>query len=227
MTHIRFSSVAAGLVLALAIAITPAHAQEWRQEIQLITPIQFGEPTYILLDSLAAVLDRNPDIRVRRTADDSNTRPYRDLREDLYAEGMDVRSASHAFIRYRFDLNPQDAGIVETIQGIYFIFRLDEAYSDLPILYVDTSDPEISNLLTDNGIPSMVNMRSVSPFRQMMAFPVISSRQETAIVELGRRALRDDLAPEQLMLLDHINENMSMGTYVLTTTHQQMAAVRR
>ena len=226
MTIYRLPFVAGALLLSLSLAVAPANAQEWRQEIEIITPIKFGEPTYVFLDTLAAVLDRNPEMRVRRSVDDSSPQPYAELREKLYEEGVDVRSASHAFIDYRFELNPQGSGIVETIKGIYFIFRLDENYSDLPILYVDTRDPEISTLLTENGIPSMVNMNSVSPFRQMMAFPAVSSRQETAIVELGRRALRDDLAPEHVTLLSHIYEHMSMGTYVLATSHQRIASVR-
>lgn len=219
------SFVAGGLILLLSVAPSSIQAQDWQQEIQIITPIQYGEPMYVFLDSLASALDRNPTMRVHRSNDDSTSMTYRALREDLYEEGVDLRSASHAFIRYRFDLNPQGSGVIETIEEIYFILRLDESRADLPILHVDTQNSNVSTLLVDRGIPSMVNMKSYTPFRQMLAYPVMNQRQETAVVELGRRALRDqEIAPQHEMLLGILNDHMSAGTYVLNTPHEQMAS---
>jgi hypothetical protein len=214
-------------VLLLGVIAGPALGQQWRQEVQIITPIQFNDPTHVLLDSLAAVLDRTPDLQVRRTAD-SSAMSYAALRESLYADGVDLRSATHAFIRYRFDLTEQGSGIIETIKDVTFIFRLDESREDLPILYLDTQDPAVSDLLLNRGIPSPVNMLSVTPFRQLLAYPFINERNETAVVEFGGRTIREgDNAAHQSMLLGLIEEHMSVGTYVLTTSHQQTVAVVR
>lgn len=223
MTRLRFLALAGGLVLLCASLVAPVHAQQWRQEIQIITPIQFDDPIHVFLDSVDAVLARTPDLRIRRQAD-STTMSYRALRESLYADGVDLRSATHAFIRYRFDLTEQGTGVVETIEDLYFIFRVDESRVDIPILYLDTRDPGVSTLLTDHGIPSMVNMMAMTPFRQLMAYPYLDERQEIAIVEFGRRTTRDTLAAPQAMVLSLIDEHMRMGTYVLTTAHKRMAA---
>jgi hypothetical protein len=223
MTRLRSLALAGGLVLLSACLAVPAHAQQWRQEIQIITPIQFGDPTHVFLDSVDAVLARTPDLRVRRQAD-STAMSYRSFRESLYEDGVDLRSATHALIRYRFDLTEQGYGVVETIEELYFIFRVDESRVDIPILYLNTRDPNVSALLTDHGIPSMVNMLSVTPFRKLMAYPYLNERYETAIVEFGGRATREALPARQAMVLTLIDEHMSVGTYVLSTAHNRMAA---
>jgi hypothetical protein len=215
-----------GLALLLGLVASPALAQQWRQEVEIITPVQFNDPTHILLDSLAAVLARSPTLQVRRRAD-SSAMSYRDLRESLYADGVDLRSATHAFIRYRFDLTEQGSGIVETIEDIYFVFRLDESREDLPILYLDTRDPAVSDLLVDRGIPSPVNMLSVTPFRRLLAYPSLTEQHETAVVAFGGRTVRAVDDAQQSLLLGLVEEHMSVGTYVLTTAHQRMAAVTR
>jgi hypothetical protein len=220
----RLPLLAGGLALLLLLTTAPAHAQEWRQEVQIISPIQFGEPLYVFVDSLARVLDRNPETRVRRSAD-AAPQPFREVRESLYDDGVDVRSASHAFVRYRFDLTDQGSGIIETMEDIFLIFRLDESREDLPILHLSTRSPLVSRLLTDNGIPSPVNMMALTPFRQLMSFPVVTARQETAVVEFGRRAVRNNEVPQQTSLLHLIGDHMSLGTYDLATSHQQVAAL--
>jgi hypothetical protein len=222
---LRSAYTTASLVLLIGLVAGPTLAQQWRQEVQIITPIQFNDPTHVLLDSLAAVLGRTPTLQVRRTADSSAT-SYRALQESLYADGLDLRSATHALIRYRFDLTEQGSGIIETVEDMYFIFRLDEAREDLPILYLNTRDPAVSDLLVDRGIPSPVNMLSVTPFRQLLAYPSVKENHETAVVEFGGRTIRDYDDAQQSMLLGLIEEHMSVGTYVLTTSHQQMAAAR-
>lgn len=212
-------------MLLIGLVAGPTLAQQWRQEVQIITPIQLGDPTHVFLDSLDAVLARTPDLLLRRTAD-SSSMSYRALRESLYADGLDLRSATHALIRYRFDLTEQGSGVVETVEDLYFIFRLDESREDLPILYLDTRDPAVSDLLLDRGIPSPVNMLSVTSFRQLLAYPTLQERYETAVVEFGGRTLREYDDAQQSMLLRLIEEHMSVGSYVLTTAHQQMATSR-
>jgi hypothetical protein len=216
--------LAGSLLLPLSLTPFSAHAQEWRQEIQLITTIGFGDPMHLFVDSLASALDRNPDRLVRRSVEDRAAIPYGELRDALYAEGVDLRSASHAFIRYRFELDELGVGIVETVEDIYFIFRLDESVSDLPILHVDTSDPVVSQLLLNRGVSSTLNMAAVTTFRQTMAFPIITDREKTAVVEIGRRPLRDEMTPEQRNLLTLLEKQMSFspGGYVLSTNYQQL-----
>lgn len=223
MTRRRFILFTASLALLLIALTVPAHAQQWRQELQVLTTVPHESPTHIFLDSIATLLGKNPDMLVRRSPKDEAPMPFHTLQDTLYEEGIDLRSASHVFLRYRFDLNEQGSGVIETIQDLHFIFRLDESESDLPILYVDTTTPIVSNLLVHRGIPSPVNMRSMTPFRQHLAFLVLHAQQETAVVEMGRRPLRDTLDPRQAALIEFLNEKMGLGPgeYALTTRYQE------
>jgi len=220
------------LVAAVALAILflrpagPAVAQEWRQEIQIITPVEFGAPTHVLLDSLDAALKRRPDLRLRR-APDAPAQSYDALREALYTDGLDLRSATHAFLRYRFDLAAQGTGVVESLESLTFIVRLDEARVDRPILHLDTRAPFVGRLLATSGIPSPVNMRSMTPFRTLVAYPYLTAHQETSLVEFGRQTMRTALPPRQAAVLDLLDEHMVMGTYALNTRAEQVAAAGR
>ena len=222
MTPLRPVRLFGCLALLFVFCAVPLHAQEWRQELQVITTVPYESPTHIFLDSLATILTNTPDILVRRSPKDKDPVPFHTLQDELYDEGVDLRSASHVFLRYRFDLNQENSGVLETIQDLYFIFRFDESESDLPILYIDTRNPLVSNLLLNRGIPSPVNMRSVTPFRQFLAFPVLYAQEEPAVVEMGRRALRDEMGPRRLALIEFLNEKMGFGpgAYALTTRYQ-------
>jgi len=216
-------TVAASLGLLLLLTALPSAAQEWRQEIQIITPVSFGDPTHVLLDSLTAVLANASDLPIRR-APDSPVTSYSDLREALYEDGLDLQSASHAFLRYRFDLAGQGTGVVETLESITFIVRIDESRADLPILHLDTRAPVVSALLRERGLASLVNMKSITPFRTLMAYPYLTAHQETALVEFGGRTMRAALPPRQAAVLTLLDEHMTMGTYGLSTTSEQMTA---
>lgn len=222
MTRFLSSLLTGSLVLLLTLPLS-TQAQDWRQEVQIVTTIPSGTPLHVFLDSMGTVLEENPELRVQRSPNDTSSMKAKDLRAALYEEGLDLTSATHAFIRYRFDLPGTGSGVVETIQDIHFIFRLDESRSDLSLLYLNTRDPMMSRLLVEKGIPSPVNMMSVTPFRKLLAFPVVTDRYETAVVEFGGQTVREGPGPQQASLLSLINEHLSVGTYVLTTIQEDLA----
>lgn len=223
MTYRILFSPAGLACLLFALLAVPAHAQEWEQEVQIVTTVRPGEATFVLLDSLDAIFERTPDVRLRRSADDLEALPYDEFSNALLKDGVDLNSASHAFIRYRFSLNNQGSEIVESIEDIYFISRFDENYTDLPLLYVSAQNPIVSDVLVNRGIPSIANMKSVTTFRELLAFPLIHKQQETVMVELAGRALRDDFVVQRESLLDFLNEHMTLGSgaYALTTSYEQ------
>ncbi len=150
---------------------------------------------------------------------------FGDLSDELLEEGFNLNSATHLFIRYRFDLE-SGARIVETIEDMYLVYRTGEEQSDVPILFVSTRQPIISEVLRSNGITSNVNMRAVTTFRKLMSFPYLNQKRETALVEIGRRTIREgDPVPEMELLTDFLTEYSygSAGTYELST-EQPMAA---
>jgi hypothetical protein len=224
MTRLRSLLLAGGLALLAVCSTSPLYAQDWQQELQVITPIPYESPSQVFLDSLVSVLNRNPDTPVRRSPKDPAPMAYDSLRNALYDDGIDLRGASHMFVRYRFDLSGRGTGIVETVQDVFFILRLDEAREDLPLLFVSTRNPLVSDLLLHNGIPSPLNMKTFTSFRKHVAFPVLYDRQETAIVEMGRQAVRDDLPPNRQRLITLLNEQMGFGpgSYALTTSRERL-----
>jgi len=228
MTYRTRIAIIGSLLLLCSYAIPSAQAQEWAQEVQIITTVGYGEPLHILVDSLSNVLARNPETQVQRTPQDDAPVSYSDLRDELLSEGVDLNSASHAFIRYRFDL-VNGSEIVETIDEMYFIYRGREDRSDLPILHVDTRMPVVNDLIRNKGVPSLTNMKAVRSFREMLAFPYLNRRQETAMVEIAGRAVREDKPRQESLLTEFLTNRMTLGggSYVLDmprATGAQVAA---
>lgn len=222
-----FPALFGGLLLLLS--PTSVQAQEWAQEIQIITTVGYEEPLHVFVDSLSNALAQSPDTQVKRTPEDEASMSFTELRAELLNDGLDLNSATHAFIRYRFEL-VAGSEIFETIEALYFIFRGREDRSDIPILYVDTREPVVNNLIRESGVPSPVNMMSIKTFREMLAFPHLQSRQETAMVEIAGRAIREDNSYEEHILTDFLTDRMTLGDglYVLdmprTASVAQVAA---
>jgi len=214
MTFRMLPALFGGLLLLLV--PTSVHAQEWAQEIQIVTTVGYEEPLHVFVDSLSNALTQNPDTRVKHTPQDDAGVSFTELRAELLNNGLALNSATHAFIRYRFELTA-GSEIVETIETMYFIFRGREDRSDIPILYVDTREPVVGTLIRKSGIPSPVNLKSVTTFREMLAFPQLHSRQETAMVEIAGRAVRDDNTEEERILTSFLTDQMisGSGSYVL------------
>jgi hypothetical protein len=221
-----FAAALGGLLLSFGFSTAPAQAQEWAQEVQIITTVGYGEPLHVFVDSLSNSLNRHPDTQVKRTAQDEAPVAFADLRDELLDDGIDLNSATHAFIRYRFELTT-GAEIVETIEAMTFIFRGREDRSDLPILHLDTRDPVVNNLIRHRGVPSPVNLKAVRTFRDMLAFPYLNTRQETAMVEIAGRAVREDNPRQQKILTDFLTDQMTLGrgSYVLGMPRPTVAQV--
>jgi hypothetical protein len=221
-----FPALLGGLLLSFGLLAPSVHAQEWAQEVQIITTVGYGEDLHVFVDSLSDALGRNPDVQVKREPQDEATVSFAELREELLRDGVDLNSATHAFIRYRFELET-GSEIVETIEELYFIFRGREDRSDLPILYVDTQEPVVNNLIRRSGVPSPVNLKAIRTFRDMLAFPYLNARQETAMVEISGRAVREDNPQEQKLLTDFLTDQMTLGrgSYVLEMPRATVARV--
>jgi hypothetical protein len=223
MTYRVFATLTSSLLLLLGLSTSPAPAQNWGQEIQIVSAVGYGEPLQVFVDSLSAVLQRNPSIQVRRTAQDEATMSFATLREELFDDGVDLKSASHVFIRYQFNLE-RSSQVTETIEDLYFIYRGNEARADLPLLHVSAREPVVNDLLRNSGIPSPVNMRSTTAFRSMLAFPRLY-RQETAVVEIGGQPVRDETNQAEMVVTHFLTEQMNLGggSYVLSLPRSMAA----
>ena len=210
------SILACGLFLQ---SVTSAPAQEWRQTVQVITSVRYDEPLGVFADSLSGFLAQHPTTPVRRTAQDSVAIPFRELQDQLYEDGLEVGSVTHTLVRYRFALDRQSQ-LVETIEDVYFIYRADESRTDLAILYLDFQNPALGTFIEKRGVPSPVNMASVTSFRRLLAFPSLRNDQEMVVTEIGREAMRSEgLTPQQRVIMQLLSghSEMSLRSYVLAT----------
>lgn len=193
--------VASSLFLMCSFAPLSTQAQDWAQEAEVIATIGYGTPLHIFLDSLSTSLDRSPDIRLRRSPQDPLTRPYATIRDGLYQEGVALRSASHVFVRYRFDLRDGGTRIVETIQDLHLIVRLDEMEADISILYLNLRSPLTQEVITTRGIHRGMNLKNLTTFRDLISFPNLTAQEGTAIIEMGRRQMSIEEGRQKKQLL--------------------------
>lgn len=171
------------------------------------------------LDSLTASLENNPAMRVRRSPQDSSLVSYRALSKRLLDEGLALISATHVFIQYRFEWKNDE--IVETIEDLHFIYRENPAEEDISLLHVAVDTPTVRDVLIHSGIPSEVNMQTVTPFRRFLAFPRLVQEEETTVVRMSGRPVRDDYQRHQRTLLEYLNgfvKHRGIG-YTLSTAH--------
>lgn len=174
--------------LLAACAVQPAQAQtRWLQTAEVITPIEQEGPVQALLDTLVQRIERGQALPMHRTPEEPQVTPAA-LEEQLFAEGLDYTSANRVFIDYRFEMDRQ--GFSEKITGMYFIYRpegIEEA--DIPILYLDTSDPAVDRLLSESGTTLPDNAAAFRPFREQIGFTRMSAGQ--TLVAVGDDVIRE------------------------------------
>ena len=217
--NVRAASVLACSLFVFLSWIPSVYAQEWRQTVQVITTIRYDEPLGVFADSLSTFLARHPTTLVRRTAQDPASVPFTDLREQLYEDGVEVRSVTHALVRYRFAFDRQSQ-LVETIEDVNFIYREDESQADLALLYVDFDDPTIDDFMRTQGIRSPVNMASVTSFRRLLSFPFLRKNHEMVITEIGGKARRSEaFTSQQQVVVQFLSGYSEVGprSYILAT----------
>lgn len=174
----------------LCAAVWPrqGHAQAaWRQTVQVIAPVEMEEVTGILLDTLATALERQ-NAPVRKSPDTGVT-TFGALQQQLAQEGLDVTSATHVFITYHFRMT--SAGTRYKILDLYFIFRPPGAgEADIPILYVDLTEPETYNrFLVEGGTTLPYNEAAFLQFRDQVSFHTL--RDMVRVVQVGEHIIRD------------------------------------
>lgn len=188
--HLGRCAVLAALAVSLWSASPRAgHAQAaWQQTVQVIAPVEAEEVTGILLDTLATAFEKqNASIR---KGPDAPVQPYSAVQRELSQEGLDVRSATHVFITYRFRVT--SAGTRYKIYDLYFIFRPPNASdTDIPVLYVDLTDPDTyERVLVEGGTTIPYNEAAFLQFREQVSFHAL--RDDVRVVQVGEQIIRDE-----------------------------------
>ncbi len=205
------SSLRAGLLafaLVLLAGAVPQAAQaqaRWLQNVQIIAPVEGNEATGALLDTLAAALDRGEPLPLYRTPEKEGRVSYSELSDNLLNEGLDLTSANRVFITYRFEADRQ--GFTETIEDLFFIYRPQAMEgTDIPVFYVDASDPAVKEMFRESGMTLRINEASFNPFREQLQFSSLIGQYANTtpqmIVLVGDQVIRDqDMARSEMRRL--------------------------
>lgn len=188
-------AIAVALVAAFA-APQAAQAQaRWLQTVQIIVPVEQEKATGALLDTLAASMERGDELPLFRTPEKQGAVSFAELQNSLLNEGLDVTSANNVFVTYRFEADRQ--GFKETIENLFFIYRPEGMEdTDIPVFYVDATDPAVKKLFMDSGTTLRINEAAFHPFREQLQFAALMSeyggQADQMLVTVGDRVIRDE-----------------------------------
>ena len=189
-TLFRRALGAVALLLLLSTAAQPAQAQQWAQEIEIVTSVESEQPTRVFLDSLVTAVQERDTLRVRREAGGEEM-TLKALQNTLIEDGIGLFSANRAFIEYRFEI--RDNRFVEIIQNVHFIFRPPSSgETDVPLLYADASHPVVQQVMTNQGVPNPENLEAISLFRDELSFASLSIDQGADIVAVAGSPIRGE-----------------------------------
>lgn len=183
------------VLLALALCWLPASdaagQAEWQRTVKVIAPVENGQVTSALTDSIVAMVEAQ-DVPLRRSPEANTATTLETIRTALSDDGLALSSATHAFLTYRFAL--RNSKLQRSILDLHLIYRpTAQQGSDIPILYVDLSDEQFYEpLLIEKGVPSTENEAVYHPFKEEIAFHGLLGT--ATVVKVGNRIIRD---PEQ------------------------------
>lgn len=184
-----------------------AEAQRWLQTARIITPIEEG-PVRALLDTLINHMEQKEGLKVLRSSDHQTPIRVSELRDKLLdEEGIGLRSATHVFIDYRFQM--ANKGFEEFIDSLYFIFRAGPEEEDIPIMYIDTTQDWAKELIQNKGTTPTTNeaLSALRPFREQLAFARIARRDDnTQIVEIAGQTVRDGYERKKRQLVQKVQQ---------------------
>ena len=190
----------------------PAQGQLWLQTSRVVTPVENG-PTRVFLDTLVAVMERKK-IEVKRSPEGEQTFTIEELRTELIEEeGVGLRSGvNHAFVDYRFSID-NGSNFEQRVSAIHFVFRPGPGQSDIPIMYLDARQPWMTQLLQNKGTDLQTNEAALIPFHRHLGFAQIARQEETQIVEIGGRTVREGFQERKEALIRKV-ERLTYESYV-------------
>ncbi|MFB6247236.1 MAG: hypothetical protein ABEL97_01550 [Salinibacter sp.] len=185
-------------------AISPpdATAQQWLQTTELIKNVRSDGPARALLDTLVQVIERRDSIKVRRTADASQALALSELRNQLInGPGLGLTSANKVFINYRFEI--RNRGFEESIESFQFLFRPTGGNEeDIQMLYVDTSDPWVQDILRNKGTSLVTNEAALRTFKDQLSFA--RTVRDAQITEIAGNPVREGFEAKKRNLVQKI-----------------------
>lgn len=187
------------LFLLTLIPLQTTQAQGWAQTARVITPVEDIPPWKGPRGSLRALLDSV--VHVAENAEDTHLikrRPSQEedmaisaLKQELIEEeGLSVRSATHAIIKYRFEFDGEN-NFQELVQNIQYVYRPNKSERDIRILYATSGDEWFKNILFNMGTPTSQNIEAEILFRAQIRFTKLSEDPATQLIAIGNRTVRE------------------------------------
>lgn len=184
--------------LLAVISAQDAQAQEWRQNARIITPVENVPPwegprgaLSTLLDSLVFVAEsEDGNYRLRRSPQGEKMSVTEIKTELIDEEGIGLKSASHAIISYRFELDGKN-DFQESIKTIQYIFRRGEGQEDISMIHIDAQKDWVQRVLYRMGTPTSENLDANILFRTQLRFTKVSEESGAQLVEIGNRTVRE------------------------------------
>lgn len=187
------------LFLLALVPLQTTQAQGWAQTARVITPVEDIPPWEGPRGSLRALLDSV--VHVAENAEETHLIKRRPSQEEkmsisalkqklLDEEGLSVRSASHAIIKYRFEFDGEN-NFQELVQNIQYVYRSDASEEDIRLIYLTSKDKWFKDILFDMGTPTSQNIKAEILFRAQIRFTKISEDPGTQLIEIGNRTVRE------------------------------------
>lgn len=184
------SAVWIGLALGALVFATPVRAQQWAQNVEIVTTVKSEQPTRVFLDSLVNEIRMRDSVRVRREPGGERM-SLDDIQSTLIEEGIGLFSANRLFIEYAFEI--RDNEFIEVIQSLQFIFRPEgTGQEDLSVLYVTGNRDVTREVLKTQGIPNPQNLEDVALFKDELSFASLSLDQGADMVSVAGTPVRGE-----------------------------------
>jgi hypothetical protein len=194
-----FAAWIAGLLLVAAVSVTPVRAQQWAQNVKIVTTVESEQPTRVFLDSLVNQIRMRDSVRVRREPGGERM-TLADIQNTLIDEGVGLFSANRLFIEYAFEI--QDNEFIEVIQSLHFVFRPQAAgENDIPVLYVTGNREYTKNVLKTPGIPNPQNLEDIALFKDELSFAGLSLDQGADMVSVAGTPVRGEFDQRRKQVL--------------------------
>jgi hypothetical protein len=127
-------------------------------------------------------------------------------------QGIGINSANYAFVDYRFSIG-NGHPFRQQVSRLHFVFRPGPNQADVSVLCLDAQAPWMREFLREKGITLPTNEAALIPFRRHLGFAQVARPEETRIVEIGGRTVRDGFREKKEDLIRKV-ERLTYETFV-------------
>jgi len=181
----------------------------WLQTAQIRFPVT--NPTLhdvnhrALLDTLTSVLARRDTVTVRRSPD-APEQPFSELNDRVVdSVGVAPLAATHARVDYTFRIT--NLGFEEEIRSVHFLYQSEPEQAFVPLLFLDSQQPWMQDILKNKGLPTQSCRASLYPFEHMLSFADVMTLRDGeygTLLQISGNDVRDGFEQKKRALIKKI-----------------------